>query len=170
MQKLSFQTREGFWREAFALHGSITPKIIPFVLTFGLTATGICGVSWLIEKTFQVQIALAVAPFELAGAALGLLLVLRTNVGYDRWWEARTLWGGISRVGRAMPDATRLPLIDIHDARPADERTPAAGEARPTLGPHDIRSRGQSSPGTSDISTGELPGHFGSSQPIRTCR
>ena len=29
------------------------------------------------------------------GAALGALLVLRTNAGYERWWEARKLWGGI---------------------------------------------------------------------------
>lgn len=32
-----------------------------------------------------------VAPYELIGAALGLLLVLRTNGGYERWWEARKL-------------------------------------------------------------------------------
>ena len=48
----------------------------------------ICGVACLVEWLLQVQIALAVAPFEFAGAALGLLLVLRTNAGYDRWWEA----------------------------------------------------------------------------------
>lgn len=31
----------------------------------------------------------------MAGAALGLLLVLRTNAGNEQWWEARKLWGGI---------------------------------------------------------------------------
>jgi putative membrane protein len=35
------------------------------------------------------------APYEVPGAALGLLLVLRTNAGYERWWESRKLWGGI---------------------------------------------------------------------------
>ena len=97
---MSFQTRQGFWREAFALHGSITPQVMPLVLAFGLAASGICGVSWLVQTLFQVQIALAVAPFEFAGAALGLLIVLRTNSGYDRWWEARTLWGGIRNQSR----------------------------------------------------------------------
>jgi ion channel-forming bestrophin family protein len=29
------------------------------------------------------------------GAALGLLLVFRTNASYDRFWEGRKLWGGI---------------------------------------------------------------------------
>ena len=45
---------------------------------------------------------MAVAPYEVAGAVLGLLLVLRTNAGYDRWWEARKLWGGIVNQSRNL--------------------------------------------------------------------
>ena len=97
---MSYQTRAGFWREAFALHGSVTLKVMPSVLIVGLAAGGICGVSWLVEELFRVQIALAVAPFEFAGAALGLLLILRTNAGYDRWWEARKLWGQLINDSR----------------------------------------------------------------------
>ncbi len=97
---MSFQTRKGFWREAFALRGSITPQVMLSVLAFGLAASGICGVSWLVEKLFQLKIALPIVPFEFAGAALGLLLVLRTNAGYDRWWQARILWGGIRNQTR----------------------------------------------------------------------
>ena len=97
---MSFQTRKGFWREAFALHGSITPQVMPFVLAFGVAAGGICGVSCLVEKQLKLTIGLAIVPFEFAGAALGLLLVLRTNAGYDRWWEARKLWGGIRNQSR----------------------------------------------------------------------
>ena len=99
---MSFQTREGFWREAFALEGSITPKVMPVCLIFGLAASGICGISWLVETMFQVRIALAIAPFEFAGAALGLLLILRTNAGHDRWWEARKLWGSIANQSRNL--------------------------------------------------------------------
>jgi putative membrane protein len=99
---MSFQTRQGFWREAFALHGSITPKVMPACLIFGLAASGICGISWLVETMFQVRIALAIAPFEFAGAALGLLLILRTNAGHDRWWEARKLWGSIVNQSRNL--------------------------------------------------------------------
>ncbi len=97
---MSFQTRQGFWREAFALRGSITPQVMLSVLAFGLAASGICGVSWLVEKLYQLKIALPIVPFEFAGAALGLLLVLRTNAGYDRWWQARILWGGIRNQTR----------------------------------------------------------------------
>jgi ion channel-forming bestrophin family protein len=99
---MSFQTREGFWREAFALHGSIAPRVMPFVLTFGLVASAICGMSWLVETMFAVRITLAIAPFEFAGTALGLLLILRTNAGYDRWWEARKCWGGIVNQSRNL--------------------------------------------------------------------
>lgn len=94
--------RRGFWREAFAWQGSITPLVIPYVLTCGLIATAICVVAWVEERFYQVKVGLEVAPFELAGAALGLLLILRTNAGYDRWWEARKLWGGIVNQSRNL--------------------------------------------------------------------
>jgi putative membrane protein len=75
---------------------------MPFVLIFGLVASGICGISWFVETQFQVRIALAIAPFEFAGAALGLLLILRANAGYDRWGEARIVWGGIVNQSRNL--------------------------------------------------------------------
>lgn len=99
---MSVQSQRGFWREAFALQGSITPRVVPNVLAFGLISTAICGASWLMERLCQVQIGLEVAPYEIAGVALGLLLILRTNAGYDRWWEARKLWGGIVNQSRNL--------------------------------------------------------------------
>ena len=50
----------------------------------------------------DVRIGLELVPFEIFGAALGLLLILRTNAGYDRWWEARKLWGGIVNQSRNL--------------------------------------------------------------------
>ena len=40
-------------------------------------------------------IALPALPFTVMMPALSLLLVFRTNTGYSRWNEARTLWGGL---------------------------------------------------------------------------
>ena len=93
---------QSFWRQAFAWNGSITPHVLPKVFGFGLIASGICGFAWLAERHFGIRIGLAVAPFEYVGAALGLLLILRTNAGYDRWWEARKLWGGIVNQSRNL--------------------------------------------------------------------
>lgn len=88
-----------FWREVFALRGSVTFQVLPRVLTFG----GIAGAIWIVnELTHEFDFHLAVAPYEVAGAVLGLLLVLRTNAGYDRWWEARKLWGGIVNQSRNL--------------------------------------------------------------------
>lgn len=94
--------RHGFWRDSFALQGSVTPQVFPLVLAFGLISALICTVDWMVERALQVQIGLEVAPHEIAGAALGLLLILRTNAGYDRWWEARKLWGGIVNQSRNL--------------------------------------------------------------------
>lgn len=91
-----------FWRDAFALRGSVTPKVVPDVLAFGLIAAGICAAAGQFERWSQHRIGLEIAPHEYVGAALGLLLILRTNAGYDRWWEARKLWGGIVNQSRNL--------------------------------------------------------------------
>ena len=107
--------RIGFWREALALRGSITLQVFPCVLGFGVIASVVCGLAWLTEWAFQVEIGLEVAPHEIAGATLGLLLILRTNAGYDRWWEARKLWGGIVNQSRNL-------AISALSYGPADSR------------------------------------------------
>ena len=94
--------RRSYWLDAFALRGSITPHVTPIVITFGILSTGICSLSWLMERTIGHRLALQEAPYEIAGAVLGLLLVFRTNAGYDRWWEARKLWGGIVNQTRNL--------------------------------------------------------------------
>ena len=35
----------------------------------------------------------AATPFSVMGVALSLFLGFRNNAAYDRWWEARKLWG-----------------------------------------------------------------------------
>ncbi len=94
--------RRTFWRDAFAIHGSVTPKVLPDVSIFGLYASAICVFVWLCDRWFGVRLGLEIAPHEFFGAALGLLLILRTNAGYDRWWEARKLWGGIVNQSRNL--------------------------------------------------------------------
>lgn len=39
---------------------------------------------------------------EFIGIVLGLLLVFRTNTAYDRWWEARKLWGQLTNEMRNL--------------------------------------------------------------------
>ena len=98
----SYQTRKGFWREAIALQGSITVQVLPAIISFGLIASLVSGVQWLLQRLFGVSFTIDVNPLGFAGAVLGILLVVRLNAGYSRWWEARTLWGGIVNQSRNL--------------------------------------------------------------------
>jgi predicted membrane chloride channel (bestrophin family) len=60
-----------------------------------------CFVAWIFCKSFEtfpdskLLKNVPIAPHSLLGSALGLLLVFRTNSAYDRFWEARKLWGSM---------------------------------------------------------------------------
>ena len=58
-----------------------------------------------IEYATVRSVAIVISPFEVGGAVLSVLIVLRTNTGYDRWWEARKLWGGIVNQSRNLATA-----------------------------------------------------------------
>lgn len=89
-----------FFRDAFAWHGSVSRKVLPSVVVFGAFAAAVHGLYHVVPS-----IALEVGPFEIAGGVLGVLLVLRMNAGYDRWWEGRKLWGGIVNQCRNLSTA-----------------------------------------------------------------
>lgn len=79
-----------FFVNAFTLQGSATPRVFFRVLIMLLYAIPVTMI-----YNINPNISLSLGPFELFGLVLGLILVFRTNAGYDRWWEARKLWGGI---------------------------------------------------------------------------
>lgn len=41
-------------------------------------------------------------PFQLVGLALSIFLGFRNNACYDRWWEARRLWGQLINTSRTL--------------------------------------------------------------------
>ncbi|MHB1423370.1 MAG: bestrophin family protein [Gemmataceae bacterium] len=89
------------WSEALARDSTARTaswRVLPSTIGFGLFATCI----YLLYRFWYPELTLEVGPHEIAGALLGLLLVLRTNAGYERWWEARKLWGGIVNQSRNL--------------------------------------------------------------------
>lgn len=50
-------------------------------------------------------------PLAMMGGALSIFLAFRNNSAYDRWWEARTLWGGMVNTARTFSRQC-LTLID----------------------------------------------------------
>lgn len=86
-----------FWREAFALRGAATARVLPRALVFSLFA----GVVTVVHRAAP-QLTLGADVVETSGLVLGLLLVFRTAAGYERWWEARRLWGQIVNQSRNL--------------------------------------------------------------------
>lgn len=91
------------WKTAFSWNGSVSPLVMGRVLIFSTLSVLITYLC----KAFPF-LRLEVGPLEVSGAVIGLLLVIRTNAGYDRWWEARKLWGGIVNQSR------NLALAGVH--------------------------------------------------------
>jgi putative membrane protein len=50
-------------------------------------------------------------PLAMMGAALSLFLAFRNNSAYDRWWEARMLWGALVNHSRTLARQA-LTLVD----------------------------------------------------------
>ena len=86
-----------FFKSAFAIHGSVTPRVANLVLVAVLYS---CFISLL--HYFLLWDSIPVSPFEYAGLVMGLILVFRINAGYDRWWEARKLWGSVVNSSRNL--------------------------------------------------------------------
>src|SRR5690242_12179010 len=63
-------------------------------------------------------LSLPALPLGMAGAALSLFLAFRTKSAYDRWWEARMLWGALVNSSRTL---ARQALTLINDAGNSEE-------------------------------------------------
>ena len=87
----------------FDIKGSLVREI----LTRVTSCTGWALVIVLLDQLVRSQwpgatVAIPETAHALVGVALGLLLVFRTNTSYDRFWEARKLWGSITNECRNL--------------------------------------------------------------------
>jgi putative membrane protein len=55
-----------------------------------------------LESYLEVQLDLPSSDTAVFGAALSILMVLRTNSAYDRWWEGRKHWGALVNTCRNL--------------------------------------------------------------------
>lgn len=108
----------------FAVRGSVLPQIAGAMIGLTAIATALVALDrWLVPIPDS-----AATPFAVLGVALSLFLGFRNNAAYDRWWEARKLWGALVADLRAfarelqvfMPDSDarrqilRLSLAFLH--------------------------------------------------------
>jgi len=84
--------RPSGFRLFLMLRGSILPQILPILLLNTLVAT---LVTLTHGDLFALKITLTTIPFSMIGLPLAIFLGFRNNAAYDRYWEARKLWGDL---------------------------------------------------------------------------
>jgi len=87
-----------FWM-LFIWRGSVLPKILPRLLAllfFSIIVVAFKG------RFFDYKVPLNPAPFTLFGIALALFLGFRNSASYERFWEARKLWGALLNDTRSL--------------------------------------------------------------------
>ncbi len=83
--------RPNIWDLMTAWRGSIVPRIaLPVVVLAGFAA-GVVA----LDRVSGAVPRLDGSAFAVFGIGLSLFLGFRNNAAYDRWWEARKLWGGL---------------------------------------------------------------------------
>lgn len=105
------------------VRGSVLPTILPSLILNMFVAT-LVTISH--GDLFRLKITLTPIPFSLIGLALAIFLGFRNNAAYDRYWEARKLWGELVYRSRslarqcqtliAFPDDVSDPT-DLQDVR-----------------------------------------------------
>lgn len=90
------------WRLFFVIRGSVVPRIAPNILFTAVWAVGIL----FLDRFVMPMPRLSIPAIGVFGLALSLFLGFRNNAAYDRWWEARKLWGtmiaDVRNLGRHM--------------------------------------------------------------------
>ncbi len=80
-----------FWK----LGLDVLPRMLPVIIY-------VLGVCWLDLRYHLEESHFPIAIVAILGTVIGLLLAFRTNSSYDRWWEARTIWGAIVNDSRTL--------------------------------------------------------------------
>lgn len=83
----------------YILRGSVLPHILWELAT----CTAIAVLVTLTHGfVYQWKITLTTVPFTLIGLALAIFLGFRNTAAYDRYWEARKLWGDLVARSRSL--------------------------------------------------------------------
>ncbi len=91
----------------FVLRGSIVPAIAPKLALIAAIATAVAWFGALHPGCFA---RVPLTPFTLLGISLSIFLGFRNNACYDRWWEARKLWGQLIHEMRSLTRNTAVLL------------------------------------------------------------
>ncbi|MFD2739917.1 bestrophin family protein [Sulfitobacter aestuarii] len=79
------------FRLFFVMQGSVLPRILGKIGAVAL----LTALVLLVDAEVTLLPHVSMAALSVFGVALSLFLGFRNNAAYERWWEARKLWGGI---------------------------------------------------------------------------
>jgi putative membrane protein len=89
-----------WFRMLLAWRGSVLPQLLPrLFLIFCISIVAVAAHDHLLPITLNLN---TTAPFSLVGIALAVFLGFRNNASYDRWWDARKLWGQLLNESRSL--------------------------------------------------------------------
>ncbi len=90
---------ESWFQSLFVWHGSVLSKII-----FRLLLNALMAVTAVLLLPYYegLGIRLTLGPFSLLGIAIAIFLAFRNNTAYERFSEARKLWGMLLITGRSV--------------------------------------------------------------------
>ncbi|GAB4346924.1 MAG: bestrophin family ion channel [Flammeovirgaceae bacterium] len=77
-------------------------KVIQYVKTELAFAVIITVAVFVLHKQNITAVTLPFSISAILGSALAIFIAFRNNSSYSRWWEARTLWGGIINSSRVL--------------------------------------------------------------------
>lgn len=93
--------RYNWLRLLFVWQGSVLPRIMTRLLIVFLLSLLSAGVQhWWVSQ--HADSSLNVTIFTLLGVSLAIFLGFRNSASYDRFWEARKLWGQLLVVNRSL--------------------------------------------------------------------
>ncbi|UGA38536.1 hypothetical protein JOS77_01530 [Chromobacterium haemolyticum] len=103
-------------RLLFVWHGSVLPRIMPrLLLVFFISIAAAAVRGWWLSE--HADSALSIPAFTLMGVSLAIFLGFRNSVSYERFWEARKLWGSLLIVNRSLARQALSLAPDNADAR-----------------------------------------------------
>lgn len=137
-------------RMLFAWQGSVLGKVLPQLCLTTVLALGVA----IARQCWPAAVPdLTPVPFTLLGIALAIFLGFRNTVSYDRYWEARKLWGAVLNDTRTLArqvtslsnadTATQTAFVNtliayVHALRAQLRNTDATADLERWLSPEDL--------------------------------
>ncbi len=88
-------------------------RILKITWKIDILMIGFCGLVYLLDTYWLLSFKLPIAFPALMGTAIAFFIGFNNNQAYNRWWEARMIWGGIVNDSRSF--ARNLVAYNLDD-------------------------------------------------------